>query len=331
MWIHSPVGEELSKSLLYYEITILKVFKFISPSPLKAYSPQLLLMQGERFGFLHALLETYQKQLYLFFEYEDPPPDPPHFLNSLDLLESKQNLRDNNTPNSLSIPRSEVLKRKHFHPEDIIRMKNGEYYSVILEQRFSNPFDCIMKLQERFNLEDILTAFTWQDFEQFIAATLHDAGYFSLRTFRFTTAKKRHEVDIIAREGYRLLFIDAKHWNTKTASSSALMRVAQEQIIRAQHLIKNPDALGHLLRELQFPPKAKFQPIVIYPIILISSQIAHPMIINGVPVLSIMQWKEFLSNFSALESNLEPIKATKAAFQSQLPVKIKRGEKRDYK
>ena len=197
-------------------------------------------------------------------------------------------------------------------------MKDGSFYYVSTEQHFPNLFECIQALQFNFEIGEIFKAFQWQDFEDFVCQSLDHFGYNAIRTFRFSIAKKRHEVDIIGRDGYRILFIDAKHWNNKTASSSALIRSAENQVIRAKHLVKSSEVSGQFLQRLGFSSKMRFDSFKIYPLILVSSNLFSNQIINGVPILSISRFNEFLTQFTSIENKLRPILLTKADFQTKL-------------
>jgi Holliday junction resolvase-like predicted endonuclease len=169
-----------------------------------------------------------------------------------------------------------------------------------------------------FNIEDLLKAFEWQDFEIFLCQSLESFGFSALHTFRYTVNKKRHEVDIIGRDRQKILFIDAKHWNEKTASNGALYRVAQEQATRAEHLILDPTISGQLLQRLGVSVKDTFHTYLIYPIILVSSNLAMNTIINGIPIVSVLRFNEFLTNFSSIETMLIPIKLTKVVYQRKI-------------
>lgn len=285
-------------------------------------------MSLNEFKFLGDLIKEYQTRLCLEYEYEPPKSFTREFISSIDLLDhpEKQNL-----PTNSQIPKKKNIG--NFEVSDIVRLKDRTYYYIPTEQKFETIFDCILNLQQKFNIEDILQAFSWQDFEYFLFQSLDALGFFTIRNFRFSDKKKRHEVDIISREGQKILFIDAKHWNTKTASSSALIKVAQEQVIRANHLVANPNIVGDLLNRLKVNLKQNFQPFKVYPIILVSSNIEKSRIVNGIPIFPVYQWGEFMQEFSKIEHDLKPIIIKRINFQqklTQIPI-IKKSLKKNKK
>ena len=62
----------------------------------------------------------------------------------------------------------------------------------------------------------------------------------------------------------------------------------------------------------------RFDSFKIYPLILVSSNLFSNQIINGVPILSISRFNEFLTQFTSIENKLRPILLTKADFQTKL-------------
>jgi Holliday junction resolvase-like predicted endonuclease len=265
---------------------------------------------------LNNLIDKLRQELFLEYEYESPKQYPREFVSSFDLLNKSETKENTSIP--ITINNQKVSISHHFQSDDIIKLKTNQYYYIPTKETYQNLFECIQALQQTFEIEDILKAFQWQDFENFLCQSLEQFGYVAIRTFRFSIHKKRHEVDIIGRDGQRILFIDAKHWNNKTASSSALIRSAENQIIRAQHLIKNVDAAGALLQRLGFSSKTPFHDFKIYPILLVSSNLKSNQIMNGVPILSVFRFNEFLTQFSSIEHSLKPIILSKVAFQTKL-------------
>lgn len=276
-------------------------------------------------------LEKLRHELVLLFEYDTLKKKPSEFINSFDLLLEQQNPQiqeiktfDSNTILNKASP-SGSKSLGFIEHDDILRLKNGNYLYIPTKKQYINLYSCLEDLRSRFDLEKIFQAFSWQEFETFAVQCLDVYGYISHRTFRFSTfpnkgahKKKRHEVDIIARDGTKILFIDAKHWALKTASNSALIRVALEQITRAQHLASDPKVIGDLLHTLHYSDKSTFHTFFVYPLILVSSLLPTNTIVNGVPIISISRFNEFLMSFSALQLKLKPISLSRASFQRKL-------------
>jgi Holliday junction resolvase-like predicted endonuclease len=275
------------------------------------------------------MVEKLRKELFLEYEYSSPQNFPIIYSNGLETLNRKKK-EPNSATNQFFYKKTPQFLRNNqyskytnnptlkFNPQTLVPMKDGTYFYTETKQLFANIFDCVMALSKDHSVEELFPSISWQEFETFIMKSLNFYGYLSLRTFRFNLGKKRHEVDIIARDQYRLLFIDAKHWNTKTASPSSLKTAADKQVIRAQNLAKNPQAAGRLLQKLKHSSSKKFKTHQIYPIILVSSNLARNTIENGVPILSFNKFNEFLNHFYHFKPQLKSIPLDKVVFQTKL-------------
>ncbi len=273
-----------------------------------------------------------KKELVILYEYSEKPSRfPIEYYSGMDVLEDNNlsksfNAKTTNNEEYFSYRNYKNENQKNekyknfqkFQPQNIIRNKDKTYTYSPFERIYPSIFQCIKDLIEKFSIEDLLTAFTWQEFEQFITSALDHYGYHAFRTFRFTVNKKRHEVDVIARERNNILFIDAKRWNSKTANESALIKAAKEQYLRAQRLVLNPKIAGHLLQKLHLPINQKFKSCSIYPIILVSSNLKENIIVDGIPILDFARFNVFLNNFHSTKSNLKNVKLSKVFFQKKL-------------
>jgi len=259
---------------------------------------------------LNILVEKLKKELYIEYEYQQVKQFPVHFQSGLDLFESK-------TPLSPVIQKP-IHNTLSFQPMDLVHNEHDQYRYIPWDRTYESIFMCVQDLSNIFPLEEIMASFGWQQFETFICQSREHYGYNALRTFRFTLNKKRHEIDIIGRDRDIVLVIDAKHWNNKTASPSALYRVAEEQAIRVKHLVKEATVAGLLLEKLKMPPRAQFKALQLYPIILVSSNLAKTSIVNGVPIVDIARFNEFLNKFASMQNLLTPFLLNKVISQKKL-------------
>jgi len=204
------------------------------------------------------LLELLKKELVILYEYsENPSRFPIKYYSGLDVLEDiniskSYSKKTSNGNENFSPP---IIKNEYHHnyknfqkfqPQDIIRNKDKTYTYSPLERTYLSIFQCIMDLTTKFSIEDLLTAFTWQEFEQFISSALDHYGYHAFRTFRFTINKKRHEVDVLARERNDILFIDAKRWNSEP-NTSFLIQLLQVFFFKNYiFLIKNSKCVVYI-------------------------------------------------------------------------------------
>jgi Holliday junction resolvase-like predicted endonuclease len=259
---------------------------------------------------LEFLIEKLKKELYIEYEYQEVDHYPTQFQSGLDLLET-------NIIQAPSILKP-IVKQLTFQPTDLVHNEYDQYRYIPWDRTYDSIFACVQDLVNSFPLDQIMGSFGWQQFETFICQSLENYGYNALRTFRFTLNKKRHEIDIIGRDRDRVLVIDAKHWNNKTASPSALYKVADEQMTRVKHLVKEPTVAGLLLEKLKMPPRSQFKALKLYPIILVSSNLTKTSIVNGVPIVDIVRFNEFLNNFSSVLPLLTPVLMNKISNQTKL-------------
>jgi len=81
--------------------------------------------------------------------------------------------------------------------------------------------------------EEISSLLSWKEFESFCADLLRSAGYDVRENVRLR--KPTSQIDLIATGTSLVLSIDCKHWK-RSASISALSRVAEDQHRRNEHL-----------------------------------------------------------------------------------------------
>ena len=84
----------------------------------------------------------------------------------------------------------------------------------------------------------VLTALTWQEFEEFVAHVLTFHDFTVLQRFRFST-NRRFEIDIVAHRQSVLLCIDCKQYGVRLGKASSLRTAAEEQLHRTQVLADN--------------------------------------------------------------------------------------------
>ncbi|WP_371803930.1 restriction endonuclease [Candidatus Lokiarchaeum ossiferum] len=269
------------------------------------------------------LLKDLIQNLYLLYEFEKPSNYPINFDSGLSLLDTPTKEKRNKISKKNS--RNFQLKKQTFSQcqikfqKGMIQKLMDNTYRFVPENRiFKNYFHCFQYISTKYSMESIINSFSWQEFEKFIVSALNHYGFHAFRTFRYTINKKRHEVDIIARENRKILFIDAKHWSSRTVNMSALKKAAVDQKLRALNLITDKVLCGKLLENLQYLPQSKFRSFQIFPIILVSNKIQHFHIEDGVPILSISHFNHFLNNFSKIEFDLSPIDMKTINLQKKL-------------
>jgi hypothetical protein len=246
-------------------------------------------------------------ELYLEYEYDPPQHYPVKYESGLDFFSNGPSQENDIQPSNDPSTRYQSQKPVKVGSKDITRYSDGTYRFKFWDLPFSSLFDLVQALSHEYSFETIFSAFSWQEFEDFITSACQKYGYHAFRTFRYTVNGKRHEVDVIARENQRIFFIDAKRWTSRTISLSALGLAAEHQVTRAKHLVQDSRVATQLLQQLHVPsyPK-KIQQFYLYPIILVSSNIPPNTIIHGISIVAFSQFNAFLNAFPKIAPELTP-------------------------
>ena len=93
-------------------------------------------------------------------------------------------------------------------------------------------------MKKGHGVEDLVKNAHWKDFEGIVSEVFSTNGFKTLRNFRFSSNKKRYEIDVIALERPYIIFADCKHWGLRIGKGSALKAASLNQLRRAKELIK---------------------------------------------------------------------------------------------
>jgi hypothetical protein len=99
--------------------------------------------------------------------------------------------------------------------------------------------DLKAKMKGGVGIEELTKELDWKDFEGLVSEVFSANGFRTFRNFRFSSKKRRYEVDVIALERPRVVVVDCKHWGIRVGKSSALRAAA----------------LAHLNRTVEFSGK----------------------------------------------------------------------------
>jgi hypothetical protein len=92
------------------------------------------------------------------------------------------------------------------------------------------------KMQGGSSVEEIAKVMDWMDFEGLVSEIFSANGFRTFRNIRFTSKKRRFEVDVVALERPRVVAADCKHWGLRLGKSSQLRSAAMDQLRRAVEL-----------------------------------------------------------------------------------------------
>jgi hypothetical protein len=135
-------------------------------------------------------------------------------------------------------------------------------------------------------LEEITKDLDWRDFEGFVSEVLSENGFRTFRNFRFSSKKRRYEVDVVALERPRIVIVDCKHWGIRLGKVSALKVAASAHQERTMEF-------GNKLQELAHIDATKWGTAKIIPILvtLYQERIVEK---EGVLVVPIFKLNSFL-------------------------------------
>uniref|UniRef100_A0A7C3F3X1 NERD domain-containing protein n=1 Tax=Candidatus Methanomethylicus mesodigestus TaxID=1867258 RepID=A0A7C3F3X1_9CREN len=146
-------------------------------------------------------------------------------------------------------------------------------------------------LRRGVSLEDAAKGLEWRAFEGVSSQIFSENGYREFRNFRFSSKKKRYEVDIVAISMPRIILADCKHWSLRAGKGSALKKAAEAQMRRALEF-------GSKLQEFKILGIADHDKAILIPIIITLHEegIAFS---NGVTVVPLSRLNSFIDGVSA--------------------------------
>ncbi|MDI9643944.1 MAG: restriction endonuclease [Candidatus Verstraetearchaeota archaeon] len=87
------------------------------------------------------------------------------------------------------------------------------------------------------SIEELASGLHWKDFEAFTAHIFCENGFLVKRNFRFSSNKRRYEIDVVAIEKPRVLLVDCKHWGIRPGKSNGIQRAADQQRLRREKFV----------------------------------------------------------------------------------------------
>jgi len=151
------------------------------------------------------------------------------------------------------------------------------------------------------DIEKVCMALDWREFENFAATAFRANNFAVKRGFRFKTAGRRWEIDLLAYSEPTIVCVDCKRWR-RGWRNSAIAKVADTQAQRTEVLAKNPHAI-QLQVDLGNWRQATLVPVVL-------SLFPGPVKFYGrVPVVPILQLQNFLDEFQGHLSELAHFRA----------------------
>ena len=145
--------------------------------------------------------------------------------------------------------------------------------------------------------ERVSALLQWKEFEAMAAATMEGNGYAVARNLRFKRAGRRWETDIVACKRPLLVCADCKHWR-HGISPSTLRIVVSEQVERTM-------ALAECLRDSIIRIECSSWSLVKVVPAIFSLTVGSVKLVDNVPVVPILQLRDFLGQLPAYADILE--------------------------
>lgn len=152
------------------------------------------------------------------------------------------------------------------------------------------------------DIERVSLLLEWQEFENLAAIALGQNRYGVHRNLRFKHAGRRWEIDVVGCKRPVVLSFDCKHWR-HGISSSALEKIVKEQKERTKAL---SDSLPNPAVKIEF---ASWEMVTLIPAVLSLTE-GRSRLCDGVPVVSVLQLQDFVSQVPAYINSFEHFQRT---------------------
>jgi len=140
------------------------------------------------------------------------------------------------------------------------------------------------------DFERVSRELRWQEFETFADWVLAEDGFATLNHFVFKGSGRRFEIDVVGAKEPMILCIDCKHWHHGWFPSK-VSASATDQLQRVRLLSRVFAAHGTRLHAGGWR-SARALPVVL------TLGDASPKLIEGVPIVSVLRLKSFLSEIN---------------------------------
>ena len=154
--------------------------------------------------------------------------------------------------------------------------------------RFKLAFEAV----RHGGLHQVARALTWQEFEAFAEECLRTVGFDSRKGIIVKDDSRRWQIDVVAKKNPMILAIDCKHWESP-GYESKLINAAEHQKLALQAFIQQMAA-----REDGGGEESWALPMIL------TLYEPRARMVNGVVVVSIEQFGDFLERVSPYASEL---------------------------
>jgi len=157
----------------------------------------------------------------------------------------------------------------------------------------------MMALREGADPESVCKYLGWTEFEEVAAIALEANRFFTKKHVHFRSTKGRFEIDVLGFLEPTIVSVDCKHWK-RSWQRAATARMVEAQLLRTGELAKLLPELKEKLGISRWK-KAKLMPVVL------TLSDTPFKVHNGVPVVSVHRFQNFLSDLPSYEESLVTI------------------------
>jgi Holliday junction resolvase-like predicted endonuclease len=152
------------------------------------------------------------------------------------------------------------------------------------------------------DIERVCKVLEWIEFENFAAAAFEANNFAVKRRFRFKTAGRKWEIDVLAYSEPYVVCIDCKRWR-RGWRNSAIKKIAEAQTLRTKVLAKTLPSLQRRVR------LNGWKEAILFPVVL--SLFPGPAkFFKNVPVVPILQLQNFMDELPGHKTALTYFRAT---------------------
>ncbi len=166
--------------------------------------------------------------------------------------------------------------------------------------RFKLAFEAV----RHGGFQQVARALTWQEFESFTEECLQSAGFDTQKGVIAKHDSRRWQIDVVAKKAPMVLVIDCKHWESP-GYNSKVKRAAEHQKLAVQAFFQQVTAREELGGD----------GLLVLPMILTLFE-PRSRIVDGVVVVSVEQFADFLDGVSPFASELPFIPVQRVAKSS---------------
>lgn len=194
------------------------------------------------------------------------------------------------------VPLDSVLSQTMMTRKQVFKLLNAMDDIGLLQ--FNNDI-ILLTLNHKLNLARFAVAnsvdltrvtelLSWQDFENLVEYALRSNGYQTVKGLNLRLKEKRFQIDVLGILNDLVIAVDCKHWK-HGATSSKLTRTVNAQLVRCKMFASLDEReLLQCRQGLTLPRTYRILPVIV---MLFET---YEKIHNGVPVVSIMQFDDFI-------------------------------------